>query len=135
MAGPVSAESQRQMAPLRGLVPIAHVADVQRSIDFYRQLGFREGHTLVVEGRLVWAWLANGIAHLMVGRCAPSANLEDVVFYLYAQDVVAYHDELEAKGVKVSAIGHPPYMQAGEFCVTDPDGYCLLIGQADQDPI
>jgi len=29
------------LKPLRGLVPMAHVEDVQRSIEFYRQIGLR----------------------------------------------------------------------------------------------
>jgi hypothetical protein len=31
--------------------------------------------------------------------------------------------------VEVSEIGRPFYMPNGEIRITDPDGYCLLIGQ------
>jgi hypothetical protein len=120
--------------PLRGLVPIAHVADVARSIDFYRQLGFAVRNTLKNDDQLVWAWLANGKAHLMLSRSARPMNpgAQDVLFYLYAHDVDAYRAELAALGVKVGPLTYPPYMPEGEFRIDDPDGYCLLVGQTDE---
>ena len=120
--------------PLRGLVPIAHVADVARSIDFYRQLGFAVRNTLKNDDQLVWAWLANGKAHLMLSRSARPMNpgAQDVLFYLYAHDVAAYRAELEALGIKVGPLTYPPYMPEGEFRIDDPDGYCLLVGQTDE---
>jgi catechol 2,3-dioxygenase-like lactoylglutathione lyase family enzyme len=119
---------------LIGLVPFAHVADVQRSIDFYQQLGFRLGDTLEVKEVLQWAWLANGHAHLTVARSARPMNpqAQDVLFYLYSPDVVAYHAELKAKQLKVSSLTYPEYMKAGEFRIEDPDGYTLLVGQWDE---
>jgi hypothetical protein len=39
-------------------------------------------------------------------------------------------DHLLASGVRVSTITYPDYMAKGEVRVEDPDGYCLLIGQA-----
>ena len=122
--------------PLRGLVPIAHVTDVRRSIDFYRQLGFQVRNTLEPDGQLVWAWLDNGSAHLMLSRAgqAMAPDARDVILYLYASDVVAYREHLATTGVKVGPIEYPPYMPEGEFGVEDPDGYCLLIGQTDEVP-
>jgi hypothetical protein len=120
--------------PLRGLVPMAHVADVARSIEFYQQLGFETRNTLKPADQIVWAWVQNGKAHLMLTRSEKPMNpgARDVLFYLYAADVVAYRDELAARGIKVSPLSYPFYMPEGEFCVDDPDGYCLLIGQSDE---
>jgi hypothetical protein len=119
---------------LRGLVPIAHVADVARSIEFYRQLGFETRSTLEPDGQLVWAWLESGKAHLMLSRSARPMNpgAQDVIFYLYAPDVAAYRADLEARGIKVGPVTYPPYMPEGEFRIDDPDGYCLLVGQSDE---
>ena len=123
------------VAPLRGLVPMAHVADVQRSIDFYAKLGFRVESTFAPGGQLSWAWLHSGQAHLMVTRSARPMNpdAQDVLFYLYARKVVEYREQLAAQGVTVGPLTHPAYMKAGEFPVSDPDGYCLLIGEGDAD--
>jgi predicted enzyme related to lactoylglutathione lyase len=112
---------------------MAHVEDVQRSIEFYRQIGFEVGNMLEVGGRLQWAWVKSGSAHLMLTRSARPMNpdAQGVLFYLYAPDVVEYRNELAARGVKVSELSYPEYAVAGEFGVSDPNGYCLLVGRGD----
>ena len=95
------------LIPLRGLVPIAHVEDVQRSI---------------------------GKTHLMLARSARpmKSGAQDVLFYLYAPDVARYRAELAVRGIIVGPLTYPAYMPEGEFHVDDPDGYCLLVGQSDE---
>jgi len=44
--------------PIDALTPYAHVADVQRSVDFYRRLGLEVQNTHEEGGRLVWAFVA-----------------------------------------------------------------------------
>jgi predicted enzyme related to lactoylglutathione lyase len=113
---------------------MAHVADVARSIEFYRQLGFETRNTLMEVDQIVWAWMQNGKAHLMLTRSDRPTNpsAQDVLFYLYVANVAAYRDEVAARGIKVSPLSYPFYTPAGEFRVDDPDGYCLLIGQSDE---
>lgn len=116
-----------------GLVPMAGVADVQRSADFYKLLGMEMGGRLKNStGELQWAWLECKGAQLMVSRAADPviSKQQRVLFYLYSPDLVALREHLLACGVKVSAITYPEYMPKGEICLEDPDGYCLLIGQA-----
>ncbi len=116
-----------------GLVPMAHVADVQRSADFYKLLGMEMGGKLKnPAGELQWAWLAFEGAQLMVTRASEPviASQQAVLFYLYSPNLVVLREHLVARGVKVSAITYPDYMPKGEIRVEDPDGYCLLIGQA-----
>ena len=118
----------------RGLVPIAHVADVGRSIDFYCQLRFAVRNTLKNDDQLVWAWLGNGRAHLMLSRAAQTMGwgARDAILHLYAPDLVAYREQLATDGIKVGPIEHPPYMPEGEFGLEDSDGYSLLVGQSDE---
>ncbi len=59
------------------------------------------------------------------------ADQQAVLFYLYSPDLIALREHLLAAGVKVSSITYPDYMPKGEIRVQDPDGYVLLIGQAD----
>ena len=122
------------LQPLRGLVPIAHVADIARSIAFYHQLGFETRNILKTDNHLVWAWLDNGNARLMLSRSARSMHpgAQDVLFYLYSPEVIAYREQLANAGIKVGPIQYPPYMPEGEFRIDDPDGYCLLVGQSDE---
>ncbi len=114
---------------LASLTPLAHVADVGKSAKFYELLGFAVMNTAVNEGQLQWAWLQNGGAHLMIARSARPMNpaAQDVLFYIYAADVVAYRAELESKSVKVGPLEYPFWSPRGEFRVEDPDGYTLMV--------
>jgi len=113
---------------------MAHVAELPRSIAFYRLLGLEVGGKWEHEGRLVWAELCRGTTRLFISQAdAPVSRTEQgVLFYLYSRDLVGLRDQLLQAGVAVSAISFPPHMTRGEFRVEDPDGYVLLIGQADQ---
>jgi catechol 2,3-dioxygenase-like lactoylglutathione lyase family enzyme len=116
---------------LRSLVPLAHVRSVRRSIEFYRKLGFVEGNTHTPEGGAepVWAWLVCGGAQLMVGQADEAIEPEKqaVLFYLYCPEVAAFRIEIMEKGVETGPIQHPFYAPGGEFRVTDPDGYVLMV--------
>ena len=120
-------------AKVTGLIPMAHAADVQRSIDFYKQLGMEvRGSLRASSGELQWVHLACDQAEIMFARASEPviSSHQAVLFYLYSPDLIALREHLLSKGVKVSPITYPNYMPKGEIRVDDPDGYCLLIGQA-----
>jgi len=112
---------------------MAHVADVKRSIAFYEQLGFVVGNSVEWEGKTSWAWLDNGQAALMVTLAEEPvvASQQAVLFYMYGANVDAMHAELAAKGIAVGEIKKPFYAPQGEFRVTDPDGYVLMLTHDD----
>jgi catechol 2,3-dioxygenase-like lactoylglutathione lyase family enzyme len=138
-----AAQSRASKAgPLTGLVPMIHVADPERSIAFYRLLGFEVGNRVPPAGPPNWAWLYQPNAanwkqgpNLMITRseCAIHAEVQDVLFYLYATDLVALRNRLKAEGAKVSEISYPEYLPDGEFRTADPDGYCLMVAQSGPD--
>ncbi|HEV8611093.1 MAG TPA: hypothetical protein VGS98_13640 [Thermoanaerobaculia bacterium] len=55
------------------------------------------------------------------------AEEQAVLFYLYCDDVSATRGTLQEAGVAVGPIQYPFYAPCGEFRVTDPDGYVLMI--------
>jgi len=118
-------------AAIRSLVPMAHVADVERSIRYYAKLGFRLRNTFTPDGSRTpaWAWLESSGASLMVSRAtAPVAASEQaVLFYLYADDVAGLRASLDREGLGPGPIAYPFYAPRGEFRLTDPDGYVLMI--------
>jgi catechol 2,3-dioxygenase-like lactoylglutathione lyase family enzyme len=114
------------------LVAYAHVADVQRSIDFYAYLGFEPTDvTLDDDGVTIWALLVSGSGRLMVSQA--DAEIEPraqaVLFYVFTPDVAGLREKLVREGVPVGEIDHPEYMPNGVFRIEDPDGYVLLIAQ------
>ena len=118
---------------ITSLIPLAHAADVQRSVEFYQKLGMEvRGNLRTPSGELQWVHLACDQADLMFARASEPAiaGQQAVLFYLYSRDLITLREHLVASGVKVSPINYPDYMPKGEIRVDDPDGYCLLIGQA-----
>jgi catechol 2,3-dioxygenase-like lactoylglutathione lyase family enzyme len=119
----------------RSLVPLAHVADVARSVRFYERLGFTVSNThSAPDGRLVWAWLAgdDGAALMVSLANGPvDAGVQAVLFYVYVADVTAWHGALSAAGVPVGPVQRPFYSPRGEFRLEDPDGYVLMVAHAD----
>ncbi len=120
--------------PVTGLVPFVHVADMQRSVAFYRLLGFVVRDTYEPDGELAWAWLATDGAALMLARADEpiEPRAQALLSYLYAPDLVALRDHLVAERIRPAPgeiVGGSPGPRR-EMGVTDPDGYCLVIGQA-----
>lgn len=118
---------------MRDLVPMAHVADMQRSIEFYGHLGFEVLGKYEPDGRLKWAHLRNGGADLMLTLAAEPVNPagQGVLFYAYVPGVAAFREQLAARGLQVGELEYFFFAKDGEFRIVDPDGYVLLIGQAD----
>jgi catechol 2,3-dioxygenase-like lactoylglutathione lyase family enzyme len=121
-----------------GVTAYAHVADVQRSVDFYGLLGLSLRSTHEVDGQLVWALVAGGepddaSAGLMLALASGpvDASVQAVLFYCWTPDVVGVRDALLRAGVEVGAITHPFYMPFGELRLIDPDGYVVLVGQRE----
>lgn len=116
---------------IRALVPMVHVADVERSIEFYKQVGFQVGNTHTAPGynRLTWAWLGNGACDLMVTQAdgPVDADQQAVLFYLYCDDVVATRNQMMERGIACGQISNPFYAPNGEFRIADPDGYVLMV--------
>ncbi len=120
-------------ARTRSLVAFAHVADVERSIDFYADLGFKVANTVVPEGKTapVWAWLASEKADLMVGLASGpiDSSQQAILFYLYYDDISQARAALVELGHDPGEIKYPFYMPGGECRLEDPDGYVLMLAQ------
>lgn len=115
----------------RHLVPMAFVADVERSIEFYRHLGFEVGNTFSADNteKPTWAWLQSGDAQLMLAFASQPvfAEQQRVLFYVYTDDVTAARDSLIEAGFNPGTITSPFYAPRGEFRLEDPDGYVVMI--------
>lgn len=116
---------------VRHSIPLIHVEDVGRSITFYEEFGFRvmNLHPGPGEGPVTWAWIESDAAQLMLakanGRIVPEQ--QTVLFYLYCDDVPGAKSALEESGIRTGEIRSPFYSPQGEFEVTDPDGYVLMV--------
>ena len=77
----------------------------------------------------LWAWLSSGGAELMIAKASEPVVPEQqaILFYLYVDDVAETRNELMAAGLTPGPITTPFYAPRGEFWLTDPDGYALMI--------
>jgi catechol 2,3-dioxygenase-like lactoylglutathione lyase family enzyme len=118
----------------QSVVALLHVADVQRSIAFYQQLGFELGNQPQknAEGLTTFAWMktqhgkAAQIMLTLTGRPL-NPGAQDVIFYLYVDNMPAYRAQLIERGIKVGEVQHPFWNRTGEFRVDDPDGWTWQV--------
>lgn len=135
-------------------VPMAHVADVDRSVRFYALLGFAcESRFSSDSGVKNWAEVCSGQARLFLTRASEQVVpcQQAVLFYMYSNDVRGLREHLLSNGL--TDVGNPLgeasiersgsaavnevvfrivprfYMPEGELRLHDPDGYVLLVGQ------
>jgi len=115
------------------LVPFVRVVDVERSVDFYRHLGFTVQDVARYKERLSWASLQSEDAEIMLeGTYGPSdPDHQRVQFYLYSHDLTALRDQLLGAGIEAGEIEDGSPGPREEMRVTDPDGYVLMIAQID----
>ena len=134
-----AAAQPQSKAPIKALVPMIRVADVERSAKFYELLGFEIGNYVPREAPpMHWAWLYQPEApnwktgaNLMLVRTEEKPQHElPVVLYLYTPDLVALRQQLIEGGLTVGAITYPWYLPKGEFELRDPDGYTVMVGQS-----
>lgn len=120
-------------ATTKSLVAFAHVADVERSIQFYADLGFTVANSVVPDQgtKPVWAWLESEKANLMVGQSSGpiDASQQAVLFYLYYDDIKQTRAALLERSHAPGEIKYPFYMPGGECRLEDPDGYVLMLAQ------
>lgn len=114
------------------LIPFVNVADVARSINFYRHLGFVVTSEFSPGDELIWAALRSEQAELMLNHSHDPIDAS-VVFYLYADDLHALREQLITAGIDAGEIvdGRPGPRE--EMKLVDPDGYVVMVAQIDDD--
>jgi uncharacterized glyoxalase superfamily protein PhnB len=128
---------------LARLTPMLHVADVERSLAFYRDnLGFTLMSPESALRDFGWAHIRrDGVDLMLAGGLEgsplrqPGAISADwpVMFYFYPDDVESLHRALGSRGVEVGKLCVTFYRMK-EFSCLDPDGHMLTFGQETDEP-
>ncbi|MGB7441047.1 MAG: VOC family protein [Coleofasciculaceae cyanobacterium] len=114
---------------LKNLVPILSVADVAKSIEFYRDaLNFEVKDTYEPEGEICWAFLQFEEVELMLEKLEASNYRKYATFYFYPDDLEELHSYLKKRGYPVSE-PQVTFYEMKEFGLKDPDGYYLMFAQ------
>lgn len=117
----------------RSLTPSCTANDLERSIKFYKSLGFTITDEFKEEGKIQGVMLAAGKATLALSQDDFSKGRDRVkgvgtrLHVETEQDIAALARQVKEAGVKLDAEPGPlPWGPMG-FNVTDPDGYRLTI--------
>jgi uncharacterized glyoxalase superfamily protein PhnB len=120
------------------LVPVLRVADVARSMEWYRSTLAFVGDPFPAKRPFEFAILRQGQAELMLRRGSPPARPEprqyDWDVYL-RRDGDRFRDvfrSFQARGIVTRSLEQMPYGLA-EFEITDPDGYIICLSQQLED--
>ncbi len=120
--------------PLKQLIPSLGVADIERSVDFYRAyFGFDIAHSREERGSLVWCHMKSGGADLMLQQLADDqmerlqANGKRCwVMQVSPEDIHEVHRRLRRADYKVNDVHRTGY-DSEECYLNDPDGYELWV--------
>ena len=114
------------------------VRNINKSIDFYKQLGFEVIMSVPEKGDLVWAMLTNGGVSIMFQTFESLGNeLPDIdrtrsggtlLFYIKLKQISAFFDEIKDKAEVVKGL-EKTFYGATEFTIKDIDGYHLTFAE------
>ena len=114
--------------------PMLLAASIERSIEFYRKLGFELIDTEGGEAGCPIGWArmhcqGGAVMFLLANEPdnPPNPEKTTVMFTLYAADLAEMRRDLIAQNVECPAISYPEYMPSGSMQVRDPDGYRIDI--------
>ena len=122
------------------LIPNLVVADVARSLIFYRDvLGFEVVTTVPAEAPHVFVWLRRGDVHVYLndaqavlreshGGAGLAAGQSGISMFLKVTGLRALHDAI-APRVTIVAPLERKFYGLTEFALTDPDGYLITFAE------
>jgi uncharacterized glyoxalase superfamily protein PhnB len=109
-----------------GHATVLHVKDMPAALAYYRdKLGFSVRFTWEEPPQYVCLCLGDAAIHLNAYKPPAAASL----ICIFCKGVDALHDDLTARGARITRemTTHPYGMR--DFIVTDPDGHQLIFGQ------
>lgn len=126
---------------LQKLTPNLIVADVQRSIDFYRDvLGFTVTSTVPEQGPFVFAIVQRGGVEVFLNAPAPAReeypSLAEqpiggtLTLFTTVKGIRVAHAELKSRVAVVMPLEKKWY-GVTEFAFTDPDGYVITFAEVE----
>ena len=117
--------------------PNIFVKDINRTIDFYKILGFKVITTVPEQGDLVWAMMTCGNVTFMfqtfdsLGSDLPAIARQDgssLLLYIQTKGIRKFHDQIKSKVHIVKGL-EKAFYGATEFSIQDINGYILTFAE------
>jgi uncharacterized glyoxalase superfamily protein PhnB len=122
---------------MQSLTPNIFVRDIQKTIDFYTQLGFKVTMSVPEEGDPVWVLMSCENVSFMfqtfdsLGDEIPEISRKDggsLLFYIQIKEIRKFHDRIKDM-VKVLKDLEKTFYGATEFSIIDNNGYVLTFAE------
>lgn len=116
------------------------VNDINKTIDFYKQLGFNVVMTVPEEGDITWAMLTCGNVTFMfqtfqsLGNELPSISRQgggSLLFYIKTTEIRNFFEKIK-DNVKVVKGLEKTFYGATEFSIEDNNGYLLTFAEDEK---
>ncbi len=122
---------------MQSLSPNIFVRDIHKTIDFYKQLGFKVTMSVPEEGDPVWAMLSCENVSFMfqtfesLGDEIPEISRKDggsLLFYIQIKEIRKFYNRIKDQ-VKVIKGLEKTFYGATEFSIQDNNGYILTFAE------
>lgn len=117
--------------------PNIFVKDINKTIDFYKQLGFSVVTTVPEQADFVWAMMTCGNVTFMfqtydsLGSDLPAISRQDggsLLLYIQRKGIRKFHDQIKDKVNIVKGL-EKMFYGATEFSIQDINGYILTFAE------
>ena len=125
---------------MESLSPNIFVKDINKTIDFYKQLGFSIITTVPEQGDIVWAMMTCGNVTFMfqtfesLGNELPIISRQNggsLLLYIKTTEIRNFFDQVKEK-VKVIKGLEKTFYGATEFSIEDNNGYLLTFAEDEK---
>jgi uncharacterized glyoxalase superfamily protein PhnB len=122
---------------MESVTPNIFVKDINKTIDFYKQLGFSVVTTVPEQGDFVWAMMTSGNVTFMfqtfesLGSDLPAISRKDggsLLLYIQTKGIRKLFDQVKDKMIIVKGI-EKTFYGATEFSIQDINGYILTFAE------
>lgn len=120
--------------------PNIFVKDINKTIDFYKELGFNVVTTVPEQGDIFWAMMTCGNVTFMfqtfesLGTELPTISRHNggsLLLYIQTSDIRKFFDRIKDK-VKVVKELEKTFYGATEFSIEDNNGYLLTFAEDEK---
>lgn len=125
---------------MESISPNIFVKDLERTIEFYKQIGFNIVMTVPEEGDLVWAMMNYGNVNFMfqtfdsLGADIPEISRQDggsLLLYIRIKEIRVFHERIKGKVNVIKGL-EKTFYGATEFSIQDINGYVLTFAEDEQ---
>ena len=119
------------------LSPNIFVKDINKTIDFYKQIGFSIVMTVPEEGEYIWVMMKCGKVNFMfqtfdsLGSDLPSITRQDggsLLLYIQTKGIRQFYEQIKDKVNIVKGL-EKAFYGSTEFSIQDINGYILTFAE------